>query len=261
MLDEIFVICQVGEESSAIRQRADEVCDFIVKPIAEGLDLRVARSDRDPTPGQVTAQIIRSLIAARVVLADLTGGNANVYYELAVAHSFGKPVIVLVDRADELTFDTSTERVIEIGAGDVLGVTQVEKAKKRLGDALSVVLAEDYRPRSLVSEAAGTQSLHDLAPDNPVATELALVRERVELLLARIPEQPEQPEQMQQDYWARDAAFLWSVLRNNRDISTADLSMLSKQTQSPPLQRSIKRELNRRKAEAEESSTGEDQFS
>lgn len=186
MANAAFVICQVGAEDSDIRRRADEIFEFIVRPVTDELDLVATRSDMDPTPGQVTAQIIRSLTSAGVVIADLTGRNPNVYYELGVAHSFGKPVVVLVDKASSLSFDTSTERVIEIGEGDRLGVAEAEKAKKKLREALRVVLKGDYVPASLVTEAAGTQSLDALAPENPIAQELGLVRDRVEAVLKQL---------------------------------------------------------------------------
>jgi hypothetical protein len=118
-----------------------------------------------------------------VVIADLTGRNPNVYYELGVTHSFGIPVVILVDAAKSLSFDTSTERVIEIGEGEQLGVAEAEKAKRKLKESLNIVLADDYRPSSLVSEAAGTRSLDALAPDNPIAQELAYVRERLEVVV------------------------------------------------------------------------------
>ncbi len=183
MPDNAFVICQVGLKDSDVRARADEIFDYLVKPEVEHAGLAPTRSDRDPTPGQVTAQIIRAIVAAKVVVADLTGRNPNVYYELGVAHSFGKPVVIIVDEAKSLSFDTSNERVIEIGTNERLGVAEAEKAKRKLRETLRLVLADNYVPASLVSEAAGTQSLHELAPDNPVAQELAYVRDRLELVV------------------------------------------------------------------------------
>lgn len=158
MDDRAFVICQVGDEGSTIRARADEVYEYVVTPVVETLGLAVMRSDRDPTPGQITSQIIRSLTSAKVVIADLSGQNANVYYELGVAHSFGLPVVVLVDSIGSLSFDTSHERVIELGTGGRLGVAEADNAKARLKAALEVVLADGYKPASLVTEAADSQS-------------------------------------------------------------------------------------------------------
>jgi nucleoside 2-deoxyribosyltransferase len=178
-----FVICQVGTEDSNVRKRADEIYNYIVKPVVAEHNLTPTRSDLDATPGQVTAQIIQSLTSAAVIIADLTGRNPNVYYELGVAHSFGKPVVILVDSVESLSFDTAQERVIEIGTGERLGVEEAEKAKLKLREAMQLVLDPDYRPSSLVSDAAGTQSLDALAPENPIAQELAHMRERLELVV------------------------------------------------------------------------------
>lgn len=202
-----FVICQVGDEGSKERERADEIFRFVVEPIVKEFDLTPQRSDRDPTPGQVTAQIIRSLTAARVVIADLTGRNPNVYYELGVAHSFAIPVVILVDSVDSLSFDTSQERVIELGDQERLAIADAERAKGKLRDSLRVVMGDEYIPSSLVSEAAGSRSLQDLAPDNPMATELAHVREGVETLLRRVPVERE-------NHYRQDSQALYRIIRS-----------------------------------------------
>ena len=243
MPDSAFVICQVGDEDSDVRRRADEIYNYIVLPVTQNRGLTATRSDKDPTPGQVTVQIIRSLTSAAVVIADLTGRNPNVYYELGVAHSFGIPVVILVDTAASLSFDTSTERVIEIGSGERLGVAEAEKAKRKLQEALDVVLSDGYRASSLVSEAAGTQSLDALAPDNPIAQELAYVRDRLELVVRNT-----QVAASQRDDYGPDARFLYSIVRGlaeNQRLTTATLQRLEIDLDDAPDENDLRESLER----------------
>lgn len=144
--------------------------------------MAATRSDLDPTPGQITVQIIQALTSARVVIAELSGRNPNVYYELGVAHAFGIPVISVVDTTASLPFDMSAERVIALGEGK-LSVGEAEKAKVRLHESLKIVLAAGYKAQSLVSEAAQVRSLDALAPENPVAQEISDMRARVEVVV------------------------------------------------------------------------------
>jgi hypothetical protein len=74
-----FFISQIGAEGSPERARADEVFDYIILPVATRFNIDVIRADRDPTPGQITMQMIKTLLASKVVFADLTGRNPNVY--------------------------------------------------------------------------------------------------------------------------------------------------------------------------------------
>ncbi len=180
MSEQVFFVSQVGEKGTAERSRADDVHDGIVAPVAKQFGLTVHRADRDPKPGQVTSQIIRALIEARIVVADLTGRNANVYYELGIAHAFQRPVVILVDKAASLTFDTQNEKVVEILDSGVISVTQAREASTRLTEVFKVVLGEDYVVESLVTSVATARSLDALAPADPMASEVAAMREQLD---------------------------------------------------------------------------------
>lgn len=187
-LDEAFVAVQIGDPGTPERTRADDITDYVISPVAKEFDLRVVRSDREATPGRITHQIIRSLLEARVVIADVTGKNPNVYYELAVAHSFTRPVIMLVDSPDNIAFDTKDERVIALGSYDGrLPAARADDAQSDLRKTLSIVLQEDYEPTSLVSEVGGIRSLDQLAPSDPVAAELQSIRDTLEELTDNLP--------------------------------------------------------------------------
>lgn len=132
--EQAFVVMQIGDKATSERKRADEIYNYVVTPVLEELGIRAYRADLDPTPGQITPQMLRKLLDARVVIADLTGRNPNVFYELGVVHSFARPVIALADSAKALPFDTHDERVIELGEyREVLSVAQAEEAKASFG--------------------------------------------------------------------------------------------------------------------------------
>jgi hypothetical protein len=135
----------------------------------------------------VTSQILRSILEANVVIADLTGKNPNVFYEVAFAQSFGKPIVMLVDDPDTLPFDTRNERTIPLGGHEgPIGFEEGVAAQDRLRESLQVVLDPAYVPTSLITEVAGVRSLADLAPENPIATELASVKDTVEEIRALV---------------------------------------------------------------------------
>jgi hypothetical protein len=69
------------------------------------------RSDDIHVPGSITKEIVTSLHTADFVIADLTGHNPNVFYELGVVHSAGRPTIMITQQIQELPFDINTYRV------------------------------------------------------------------------------------------------------------------------------------------------------
>lgn len=91
-----FMITPIGKEGSDVRKNADEVLDYIVNPICKEYGYSVVRADKMANSGLITKAIIEQIITADLVIADLTGNNPNVFYELAIRHSYRKPTIQIV---------------------------------------------------------------------------------------------------------------------------------------------------------------------
>jgi hypothetical protein len=186
--DKAFVVMQVGAKDSPERKRADEIYNFIVAPAIKLAGLEPYRSDLDLSPGAITPKMLLELLNARVVIADLTGRNPNVFYELGIAHSFARPLISIADSTSSLPFDAKDERVIELGEYQTSGLTyaQGEQAKNSLQESLRIVLDEQYLPPSPLREVAANHSIDQLAPENPLAAEMAQIRETLEAVRKRV---------------------------------------------------------------------------
>ncbi len=117
-----FVICPFGGVGTEIRERSDDIFNNLIKPIAEEFGYKPYRLLDDSRPGEISPQIIEALYEADLVVADLSGQNANVFYELALRHSTGKPFIHMVDEPGSVPFDVAPLNVVPIltdGFGDV----------------------------------------------------------------------------------------------------------------------------------------------
>lgn len=112
--EECFLISPIGAEGSSTRRQADDGREFIVKPAVMELGLTPVRADEIAQPGQITLQIIQHVLKAKAAVADLTGANPNVFYELAVRHTARLPVVLIahVDDRAQLPFDIAQMRTI-----------------------------------------------------------------------------------------------------------------------------------------------------
>jgi hypothetical protein len=73
------------------------------------------RGDDVFTPTDILNDIWHSIHAADFVIADITGRNPNVLYELGIAHTLAKPVLIISKNAADIPIDLSTRRVILYG--------------------------------------------------------------------------------------------------------------------------------------------------
>lgn len=76
------------------------------------LDLRAVRADKISETGEITDQIFTFLRDADVVIADVSGANPNVMYELGLRHTLDRPTVI-VGEYDRLPFDVNTIRTIQ----------------------------------------------------------------------------------------------------------------------------------------------------
>lgn len=114
-----FYVTPIGEENSEQRKHSDLFLSSIVEPALEQFQLTVVRADAIDKPGTITRQIIEYLIRSRLVIADLSFHNPNVFYELAIRHAARLPVVQIVRAADRIPFDLSQTRTIKIDTSDI----------------------------------------------------------------------------------------------------------------------------------------------
>jgi hypothetical protein len=75
------------------------------------------------TPGPIPDQIWQGIRRAEAVVADVTGANPNVYYEVGMAHALGKELIVLTqDDPTTLPFDIRSSRSLRYDPADAPGL-------------------------------------------------------------------------------------------------------------------------------------------
>jgi hypothetical protein len=119
---------------------SDRIWRDHLKPIVEGIDLTprlVCKRADDLYGHDVLLDIVAAIRSARVVVADITSRNPNVFYELGVAHSFGKRVVLLTQTVTDIPFDLLRFRHI-IYQDNSDGYRELEK---RLKTALVELLA------------------------------------------------------------------------------------------------------------------------
>lgn len=76
-----------------------------IKPAVESAGLGYTCTRSAPAIGNLLAGIIRDLEEADVVIADLTGKNANVFYELGVRHALRGRTILLAQQDSDIPSD------------------------------------------------------------------------------------------------------------------------------------------------------------
>lgn len=83
-----------------------------IKPVIEAHSLMISRADDFFTNRSIIEDLWSALARARFIIADCTGRNANVFYELGIAHTLGKPTILLAQTLSDLPFDIQGRRAI-----------------------------------------------------------------------------------------------------------------------------------------------------
>jgi hypothetical protein len=91
----------------------DDYYSDVFCPAIKNAGLTPKRADDLYRPSAIVHDIWTYTRRCRIVLADLTGKNPNVFYELGLAHAIAKPAILVAESINDVPFDLRALRVIE----------------------------------------------------------------------------------------------------------------------------------------------------
>jgi hypothetical protein len=110
----------------------------IFRPAIEKAGLQPVRADAEIfATGKIIDQVWRGINAAKVLVAELTTRNPNVFYELGLAHALRKPVVLVSSNEADVPFDLQHIRVIYYDVTDPFwGTKLVEKVAENILSAV-----------------------------------------------------------------------------------------------------------------------------
>lgn len=151
-----FVISPIGQPGSDIRENADAVLDYIIDPALKELDIQAVRADKLSDPGLITDQMLAAILNYDLCIADLSGHNPNVFYELAIAQAAERPVVLLKLAGESIPFDVKDYRLIEYDLKPKS--IRTDKWIPILKSQVSSVLDPGYKPPRLMHGRLSSRS-------------------------------------------------------------------------------------------------------
>lgn len=121
----VFVVSPIGAPGTDIHRKASYALKYIFREALKGEEWDVHRADEGKSPDSIGQHVIKRLFESDLVIADLTGHNPNVFYELAIAHGWRKPVVHLISKGEKVPFDIVDQRTIFY---DITDLESVEEA-------------------------------------------------------------------------------------------------------------------------------------
>lgn len=84
----------------------------IISEVGTSIGLTVRRGDETRIPGPILPHILTEISKAGLIVANINGRNANVFYELGIAQAIGKPVVIVSKKFDDVPFDLRQQRLV-----------------------------------------------------------------------------------------------------------------------------------------------------
>jgi hypothetical protein len=117
----------------------DDVFHYGIARPVEDAGLLCERMDRSVFTGDVVETMKRRIREARIVVADLSGGNPNVYLEIGFAWAATVPTVLLCDGDTEPHFDVRGHRYLRYHS--------IREAERHLARELPVLVPRAGHPR------------------------------------------------------------------------------------------------------------------
>lgn len=149
-----FVMMPFAESFNAIYRLIQRCCR------EQGLVCE--RADEDVKPGKITSKIYEHVAGAGILIADMTGRNPNVFYEMGLAHAISDNVILLTQSTEDVPFN--------LGDFTHIPYSNTFDGAEKLANDLSKVLTTILR--SAVPTARRVQVVAEEASENGMMDEM-----------------------------------------------------------------------------------------
>ena len=149
MLPLCFVLMPFGKKAipSGATVDFDAVYQELIAPAIGAAQMEALRADEEVTGGVIHKPMFERLILCDFAVADLTGANANVFYELGLRHGVRPATTVLLwAGAGPLPFDVAPLRAMPYQIGADGKPTGVESAREDLRKLLDAARAQKGEP-------------------------------------------------------------------------------------------------------------------
>jgi hypothetical protein len=124
-----FVIMPILEPGTVEHTEYRALYDTVIRPPVVEAGYEVIRADDVTRGGAINADIIERLATADLVVADLSGLNPNVFYELGIRHSLRRhgTIMIINTARSAKPFDLQAYRMVEFSP-DLLGYEKLREA-------------------------------------------------------------------------------------------------------------------------------------
>ena len=119
-------------------KKFDDIYKFGIKGAAEDVGAYAERLDEQIFVEGMLDRIFNQISKADLIIADMTGRNPNVFYEVGYAHALGKITLLLTQDADDIPFDLKHRQHTVYGGS-------IDLLRKELADRLRWGIAESRR--------------------------------------------------------------------------------------------------------------------
>lgn len=127
---DVFIIMPFRDELRSVEKK--------IRASTGSLGLSSVRADDMFTNQSVLGDLWSCILDARLIVADCTDGNANVFYELGLAHALEKKTILVGQSIRDVPFDLQQRRVLTYD----LTPSGLKRFQEDLTDAMTQVLEE-----------------------------------------------------------------------------------------------------------------------
>ena len=112
-----------------------------IKPTVESCGCKCLKANDLFSPTPILEDIWTYICKSKIIIADVTGRNPNVFYEIGIAHTVGKPVIIVTQDKDDVPFDVAHLRHF-VYSDDALGW---DRLCRDITSALKTIMSQDNR--------------------------------------------------------------------------------------------------------------------